>query len=65
MGEGPMGTQRRIDGERTRHERGASLVEYALLVSLIAMVCIAAIAFFGDETNSSFTTTGDSIVNAG
>lgn len=28
-------------------ERGASLVEYALLVSLIALVALAAVALFG------------------
>ena len=28
-------------------ERGASLVEYALLVALIAVVCIAAVTFLG------------------
>ena len=28
-------------------ERGASLVEYALLVALIAVVCIVAVTFLG------------------
>jgi pilus assembly protein Flp/PilA len=28
-------------------ERGASLVEYALLVALIAVVCIVAVSFLG------------------
>jgi pilus assembly protein Flp/PilA len=36
-------------------ERGASLVEYALLVALIALVCVAAVGFFGDETSESFS----------
>ncbi|MDZ7734133.1 MAG: Flp family type IVb pilin [Acidimicrobiia bacterium] len=35
---------------RAKDERGASLVEYALLVALIAVVCIAAIAFIGNVT---------------
>ena len=30
-----------------RDERGASLVEYALLVALIAVVCIVAVQFLG------------------
>lgn len=30
-----------------RGERGASLVEYALLVALIAVVCISAVTYFG------------------
>ena len=41
-----------------RSERGASLVEYALLVAFIAMVCIAAVAFFGSELTDSFSRSG-------
>jgi len=39
------------DGE----DRGASLVEYALLVALIALVCVAAVTFLGQNTNSSYS----------
>ena len=42
-------------------ERGASLVEYALLVALIAVVCIVAIRILGNEANSSFSSTGSAI----
>ncbi len=45
-------------------ERGASLVEYALLVALIAVVCIVAITFLGESANSKFDDIGSSI-NAG
>jgi pilus assembly protein Flp/PilA len=39
-----------------RHdERGATLVEYALLISLIALVCFAAVAFFGAATSVSLS----------
>jgi pilus assembly protein Flp/PilA len=44
-----------------RDERGASLVEYALLVALIAVVCIAAIALIGTSAESKLSTVGDSI----
>jgi len=44
-------------------ERGASLVEYALLVALIAVVCIAAITFLGQSASSRFSNVG-SAVNA-
>ena len=44
-----------------RTERGASLVEYVLLVSLIAVVCIGAITFLGNEADSKFDTVGSSI----
>jgi len=39
-------------------ERGASLVEYALLVALIAVVCILAIQFLGKEASETFDSVG-------
>lgn len=36
-------------------EDGASLVEYALLVALIAIVCIAAITILGQNASSKFS----------
>ena len=44
-----------------RTERGASLVEYVLLVSLIAVVCIGAITFLGNSADSKFTEVGSEI----
>lgn len=35
-------------------ERGATLVEYVLLVSLIAVVCVTSIAFFGGNVSGMF-----------
>ena len=40
---------------RARDDRGASLVEYALLLALIAMVCIAAVTALGSTTSGSFS----------
>jgi pilus assembly protein Flp/PilA len=37
-----------------KKQEGATLVEYALLVALIAMVCIAAIAVLGTYINNVF-----------
>ena len=42
-------------------ERGASLVEYALLVALIAVVCIAAITLLGNNASTKFSEVGGSI----
>jgi len=42
-------------------EEGASLVEYALLVALIAVVCIAAVTLLGGNASSKFDTIADSI----
>ena len=42
-------------------ERGASLVEYALLVALIAVICIVAIAFVGQSASSKFSSVGSAV----
>ena len=42
-------------------EKGASLVEYALLVALIAVVCIAAITLVGNSASTKFSQVGGSI----
>ena len=36
-------------------ERGASLVEYALLLALIAVVCIVAITALGKKASGNFS----------
>lgn len=38
-----------------RTERGASAVEYALIIMLIAVVIITAVTFFGQRTNGLFS----------
>jgi pilus assembly protein Flp/PilA len=40
---------------RIDDERGASLVEYALLVALIAVVCIAAVTALGTSASTKFS----------
>ena len=44
-----------------KDEEGASLVEYALLVALIAVVCIAAITLLGNNASTKLSEVGDSI----
>ena len=44
-----------------RDERGASLIEYALLVALIAIVCVAAVAALGDSTAPPYSQLGSGI----
>jgi pilus assembly protein Flp/PilA len=44
-----------------RDERGASLVEYALLIALIAMVCVAAVTYFGTETGDTYSRVSSSV----
>ena len=42
-------------------ERGASLVEYALLVALIAVICIVAVTVLGENASTSFSSTAGAI----
>jgi pilus assembly protein Flp/PilA len=42
-------------------ERGASLVEYAFLVGLIALVCVVAVSFVGSGTKVPLNTVGSSL----
>jgi Flp pilus assembly pilin Flp len=46
-------------------DTGASLVEYTLLVALIAAVAIGAVTFLGSSAKSTMCTAGTSIANAG
>jgi pilus assembly protein Flp/PilA len=46
---------------RCNSDRGASLVEYALLVALIAVVCLAAVTFLGQAASSKFSSVGSAI----
>ncbi len=48
-----------------RDERGASLVEYALLLALIAVVCIVAIGLLGRSAEDKFTSVANDISGAG
>jgi pilus assembly protein Flp/PilA len=42
-------------------ERGAALVEYALLLALIAVVCIVAIGVIGNQANDKFSEIGSKL----
>jgi len=44
-----------------KDERGASLVEYALLVALIAVVCIVAVTLLGHNASAKFSSVGSSL----
>jgi Flp pilus assembly pilin Flp len=53
------------DQRRFRGDAGASLVEYALLTALIAVVCIVALVYFQKETSASLSRSSSAISNAG
>ena len=47
----------------TRSDRGASSVEYAILVALIALIILAAVSFFGQRTSGLFEKTCASVAH--
>jgi pilus assembly protein Flp/PilA len=49
----------------TATERGASMVEYILLVALIALAVIAAVSFLGGTMTGKFNTEGSQLSSAG
>ena len=48
-----------------RQEEGASLVEYGLLVALIAAVCIVAVGILGGTINGVFENINAALAGAG
>jgi pilus assembly protein Flp/PilA len=48
-----------------KSEKGAALVEYALLLALIAVVCIVAIGVLGRSSSSKFSSIAGEISTAG
>jgi pilus assembly protein Flp/PilA len=49
---------------RVEDEVGATAVEYALMVALIAVVIIAAVAFLGHAASNQFSTVGSAVNGA-
>ena len=47
-----------------KDEKGASMVEYALLVVLIAIVALVAVSLAGDEISSVFSEVATELSNA-
>jgi len=48
-----------------KKEWGASLVEYALLVALIALVSLVAVQALGNRSSQRFSTTADAVFSRG
>jgi pilus assembly protein Flp/PilA len=42
-------------------EEGATMVEYGLMVALIAVVCVVVVTALGQRLNGVFTTTRDAL----
>jgi pilus assembly protein Flp/PilA len=48
-----------------KNEDGPTAVEYAVMLALIIVVCIAAIATLGSNANLTFSTVGSAVGSAG
>ena len=46
-------------------DRGATLVEYVLLLSLIVLVCLASLTAFGDTVGGNIDSSASRVVTAG
>ena len=47
-----------------KREDGPTAVEYAVMLALIIVVCIAAITTLGQHANTTFTTVGNAVGGA-
>ena len=48
---------------RLRTEEGATAIEYALMVALIAVVIIVAVTYLGVSTSDKFQQVGDAVAS--
>jgi pilus assembly protein Flp/PilA len=47
-----------------KNDEAATMVEYALMLALIAVVCIAAVVIIGTQANTVFTNIGTNLTAA-
>lgn len=45
----------------SKRQKGASMVEYALLVALIAVIAIASVRFLGENISTQFSRIGSEV----
>jgi pilus assembly protein Flp/PilA len=57
-------TVKKMVGKFLSQEDGPTAVEYAVMLALIIVVCIAAITVLGQNANSTFTSVGSSLGSA-
>src|SRR5262245_18852162 len=54
-----------LEAKFAKDEKGASMVEYILLVALIALAVIAAVVFLKDQVNNKFNDAGSKLSSSG
>lgn len=56
-----LNTLIRLHVSRTQRERGATAVEYGIMVALIAAVIVGLVAILGDQIEAAFQTVIDEL----
>ena len=51
--------------QRLRGDEGSNLVEYAMLMALIVVVCLSAVQVFANNANKKFSCSSSAIAAAG
>jgi pilus assembly protein Flp/PilA len=59
-----MSRLRMIVRSFVKNDEAATMVEYALMLALIAVVCIAAVVIIGSQANLVFTNISDQLTAA-
>jgi pilus assembly protein Flp/PilA len=59
-----MSRMRMIVRNFVKNDEAATMVEYALMLALIAVVCIAAVVIIGTQANTVFTNIGTNLTAA-
>ena len=54
---------RKLTNRFRRDEEGAALVEYGMLVGLIAVICVAAVTLLGQDVSNAFSTIANALTN--
>ena len=52
-----------LETKFARDERGASMVEYGLLLALIAVIAIVAVKALGDSVSTKFSSVNSAVTN--
>ena len=50
-----------LQAKFTKDERGASMVEYGLLLAFIAVICVLAVKALGENVSARFSSTSASL----
>lgn len=54
----------KVEAQKNNKQKGASLVEYALLVALIAVICIVAVRAIGQKASKTFANVAGQLSSA-